>query len=75
MTVMRRLGKARRYVGSRQNGITSTEITLINHAENDLKSALEKTNAFFQKEWTPYKKDIEGLNMTFFKNTEVIKMN
>jgi len=75
MTVMRRLGQARRYVGSRQNGITSTEITLINHAENDLKSALEKTNAFFQKEWTPYKKDIEGLNMTFFKNTEVIKMN
>lgn len=75
MTVMRRLGKARRYVGSRQNGITSTETTLINHAENDLKRALEKTNTFFQKEWTPYKKDIEGLNITFFKNTEIIKIN
>lgn len=75
VTVMQRLGQARRYVGSRQNGISSTETTLIQHAKDELSSALDKTNSFFTDEWNPYKSKMEGLNLSPFKETKTFKMN
>jgi len=75
ITVMRRLGQARRYVGSRQNGISSTETTLIQHAKDELSGALDKTNAFFSDEWTPYKSKMDGVNISPFKETKTFKMN
>ena len=72
---MQRLGQARRYVGSRQNGISSTETTLIQHAKDELSSALDKTNSFFTDEWNPYKSKMEGLNLSPFKETKTFKMN
>jgi hypothetical protein len=75
ITVMQRLGQARRYVGSRQNGITSTETTLIQHAKDELSSALYKTNTFFTDEWNSYKSKMEGLNLSPFKEIKTFKMN
>ncbi|MCB0463836.1 MAG: hypothetical protein KDC81_14150 [Flavobacteriaceae bacterium] len=75
ITVMQRLGTARYYVGSRQNGITTTETTLIQHAKDELSSALDKTNTFFREEWNPYKNKMEGLNLSPFKETKTFKMN
>jgi hypothetical protein len=75
VTVMQRLGQARRYVGSRQNGISSTETTLIRHAKDELSSALDKTNSFFTDEWNPYKSKMEGLNLSPFKETKTFKIN
>ncbi|MEZ4796504.1 MAG: hypothetical protein R2785_04980 [Flavobacteriaceae bacterium] len=75
VTVMQRLGQARRYVGSRQNGITSTETTLIQHAKDELSAALDKTNTFFTDEWNPYKGKMEGLSLSPFKEIKSFKMN
>jgi hypothetical protein len=72
---MQRLGQARRYVGSRQNGITSTETTLIQHAKDELSSTLDKTNTFFNEEWKPYKSKMEGLTVSPFKEIKTFKMN
>jgi hypothetical protein len=75
VTVMQRLGTARYYVGSRQNGITATETTLIQHAKDELNSALDKTNSFFTEEWSAYKSKMEGLNLSPFKEIKTFKMN
>lgn len=69
--VNQRIGNAGFYVGSRQNGITSTERELLNHAENALNDALGKTNAFFAEEWQKYRTDMESLNISPFKETKI----
>jgi hypothetical protein len=75
VTVMQRLGQARRYVSSRQNGITPTETTLIQHAKDELSAALDKTNSFFANEWNLYKSKMQALNLSPFKATKTFKMN
>ncbi|WP_299248177.1 hypothetical protein [uncultured Aquimarina sp.] len=67
VTVMQRLGTAGWYTGSRQNGLTTTEKTLIKHAKDALMDALEKTNAFFTSDWKPYQESIEKLETSPFK--------
>lgn len=70
INVTQRIGTASWYVGSRQNGITSTERTLIKHAKDDLKSAINKTNTFFNDEWKTYKTSMESLDISPFKDTK-----
>ncbi|AXT50578.1 hypothetical protein D1818_06935 [Aquimarina sp. BL5] len=67
ITVMQRLGTADWYTGSRQNGLTTTEKTLIKHAKDALMDALEKTNTFFTNDWKPYQESIEKLETSPFK--------
>ena len=66
MNVMRRLGNASYYVGTRKTGITETERNLIKYAENDLKKALQKTNAFFNDKWKAYSDAIKALKCFSF---------
>ena len=75
MTVMQRLQIARRYVGSRKAGMTATEKQLMQFAKDDLQSALQKTNAFFAKEWVDYQNNMKSLDLSPFKKTEVYKLN
>ena len=72
MTVIKRIQNARGYVGSRQEGLTDTEIRLIAYAENDLKEALEATNKFYEGEWSAYKESIDQLELTPFKEVKKI---
>ncbi|WP_435622780.1 VPS10 domain-containing protein [Flagellimonas sp.] len=74
ITVMQRIGTAFRYVSSRKTGITSTEKQLVNYAENELKSALTKTNTFFEEKWNPYRQSIEALDLSPFKKTETFSL-
>ncbi|MEX0289797.1 MAG: hypothetical protein AB3N14_11870 [Flavobacteriaceae bacterium] len=69
-TVMRRIGNAGFYVGTRKTGITDTEKRLVQFAEDDLKAALEKTNTFFEEKWQGYRERIEALELSPFKETE-----
>ena len=73
--VSQRIGTASWYVGSRKNGITSTERTLIKHAKTDLKSALDKTNTFFNDEWKTYKATMESLEVSPFKDTKAFSID
>ncbi|MGJ8714219.1 MAG: VPS10 domain-containing protein [Maribacter stanieri] len=75
MTVMQRLQIARRYVGSRKAGMTATEKQLMQFSKDDLQSALQKTNAFFAKEWVDYQYNMKSLDLSPFKKTEVYKLN
>ena len=70
-----RINEASGYVQSRQTGITSTEKTLIKHAENELKQALEKTNNFFKNEWPEFKNKMENLDLSVFKKVESFSLN
>ncbi len=64
ISVNSRLGTASWYTATRQNGLTKTETTLIEHAKTDLKAALEKTNTFFNDSFKPYYQSIIKINMT-----------
>ncbi|WP_378172025.1 WD40/YVTN/BNR-like repeat-containing protein [Aquimarina sp. SS2-1] len=70
VTVIQRLGTAGWYTGSRQNGLTRTERTLINQAKDALADALEKTNTFFTTDWKPYKETMEKLDTSPFKEVK-----
>ncbi|MDP5230256.1 MAG: hypothetical protein NWQ38_07680 [Cellulophaga sp.] len=72
ITVMKRIGDASYYTGSRKTGITSTEKQLIQFAENELKQALDKTNSFFNTDWKAYRASIEKLDNSPFKEVKVI---
>jgi hypothetical protein len=74
-SVVQRLNTAGSYVGSRQSGITETEKRLIRFAEDELKSALDKTNTFFNEKWKPYRKSIENLDLSPFKETETFSLD
>ncbi|AEH01806.1 hypothetical protein [Lacinutrix sp. 5H-3-7-4] len=69
-TVNSRIGNASSYISSRQNGLTSTETTLLNHAKTALKNALKETNTFFNTDWKKYRSTIESLEISEFKAIE-----
>jgi len=74
VNVNQRIGNASFYSGTRPNGLTTTEKTLIKHAKNAVKDALDKTNTFFNEVWKPYQTKMEGLNTTPFKDTKSFKL-
>ncbi len=65
--VSSRLGTAGWYSRSRKNGITTTEDTLIKHAEDALNEAINKTNAFYKESWRTYQSEMEKLQLNPFK--------
>lgn len=74
VTVLQRLGSANSYVQSRQNGMTSTENTLMQQAKEALNGALEKTNTFFNEEWKTYQTAMENLDTKPFKSIKTFKL-
>ncbi|EAR01664.1 WD40/YVTN/BNR-like repeat-containing protein [Maribacter sp. HTCC2170] len=75
ITVMQRLGNANYYSATRKTGITATEKRLIHFAEEELRSALEKTNAFFNDKWKAYREDIEKQEFSPFKKVETFSLD
>jgi hypothetical protein len=75
INVNQRIRNASSYARSRPNGLTTTEKTLIKHAKDAVKEALDKTNTFFNEEWKPYKASMEVLNTTPFKEIKSFKLN
>ena len=75
VNVNQRIGNAGFYAGSRPNGLTSTEHTLLKHAKDAVKEALDKTNTFFNEEWKPYQSSMEELDTTPFKEIKSFKLD
>jgi len=75
LTVMRSIGQARQYAGSRPNGLTSTETLLIQQAKDKLQSALDTTNTFYAEQWTPFQAKLEAMNINPFKEIKSFKLN
>ncbi len=68
--INRRLQTAKRYVNSRFGNQTTTEKRLIEHFKNDLNTALQKTNSFYDKAWVDYRTEIEKTEIHSFKETK-----
>ena len=75
VTVMQRLGTANWYSRSRPNGMTQTENTLIQHAQDQLNDALKETNSFFVTDWVEYKSKLERVEISPFKEIITFKTN
>ncbi|WP_353779431.1 hypothetical protein [Winogradskyella sp. 3972H.M.0a.05] len=75
MNVNRRLGTAASYVGSRKNGLTSTEHRLIKQAKDALQDALNKTNTFFNDVWKPYENKVKTINLSEFKDIKTFSID
>ena len=74
MTVMERISNASWYISSRQNGLTTTEDTLMEHAKEELRDALEDTNEFFKEEWPEYRNQMEQIELPVFKDTKTFEL-
>ena len=72
--VMTRIGTASRYIRSRKLGITATEEKLLQHAKDELETALEKTNAYFKEVWPFLRTQIEDLDSSRFKEIKSIDL-
>ncbi|NND79310.1 MAG: hypothetical protein HKN53_05375 [Maribacter sp.] len=75
VTVMQRIRNASYYSGTRKTGITATEERLIKFAKEDLKKALQKTNAFYQDKWKAYRDEIEKQDVSPFKEIKTFDLN
>ncbi len=74
MTVTQRLQNAGYYGATRPNGITATEKKLLQYAQEDLKKALTKTNAFFEEKWKTYREQIEASAVSPFKEVKIFRL-
>ena len=75
ITVMQRIGNASFYVATRKSGVTKTEKDLITYAKTALEEALTKTNTFFSEHWSAYRKKIETLELSPFKEAETFTID
>jgi hypothetical protein len=64
---------ARRYVGSLLQAPGKTETQLIKTANEKVAEEMQKINAFYDKDWPTYRKEIEDLNLTLFKDYKALK--
>lgn len=75
ISVIERIRLANRYSSSRPNGLTTTEETLIKHAESNLNNALDRSDKFFQNEWKQYRIRMEKVDLSPFKETLLFNTN
>ncbi|NRD23955.1 hypothetical protein HNV10_11915 [Winogradskyella litoriviva] len=75
VTPLQRLRTASRYVNGSQNGLTSTETTLIKQTKDALEKLFAETNDFFEKDWKAYKATMEVLKTTPFNEIKSFKIN
>ena len=67
------LSTARRYVGSLLQPPGKTEKDAIKNANDKVNAAMKPINEFYTNEWPSYRKQIEALNLTLFKDYEELK--
>ncbi|EDM44665.1 hypothetical protein SCB49_13875 [unidentified eubacterium SCB49] len=75
ITVLNRIRSASRYSGSRPDGLTQTEHTLLQHAQTELNQALTKTNAFFSTDWKVFTDRMNAITIPTFKETKTFKID
>ena len=75
VTVNQRLGQASSYIRSRFGEQTSTEKVLMKQFIEEFKKALLETNTFFNNDWISYKKLVENIRVSPFKETKIYSVN
>ncbi len=72
-TALSYLYKAMSYVGSLQSEPGSTEMRLVENANNKLDPIIEEINTFYQIEWINYRTLVENVKLSMFKDYETLK--
>ncbi len=75
VTVSQRFSQASRYIRSRFGEQTETEKILMNQFKEAFKKAVSETNTFFNNDWITYKKSVENINISPFKETKIYSTN
>ena len=75
VTPLQRLRTAASYVFNSQNGLTSTETTLIKHAKDALDKLFGETNNFFNTEWKSYQEKMSQVKMDPFKESKTFSID
>ena len=73
--VLTRIRNASSYIRSRQDGITTTENKLLQHAKEELGVAIEQTNTFFKEVWPSLKSKIEAEDASRFKEIQELSID
>ena len=74
-SVLKRIYSASRYVRSRPSGITSTEKQLLEHTRQDLQTALDQTNAYYEVNWDAVRTQIEAIDLSEFDTIKRFKLD
>jgi len=75
VTVNQRFGQARGYIYSRFGEQTATETQLMNQFKDEFKSAVSKTNSFFNTDWITFKTKMQTIEISPFKETKIFSAN
>ncbi len=75
ITVNQRFGQASSYIRSRFGEQTATEKILMNQFIEEFKKAVAETNTFFNNDWIAYKKSVENIDISPFKETKIYSAN
>ncbi|MDX1628197.1 MAG: hypothetical protein R3345_05825, partial [Fulvivirga sp.] len=74
-SVSSRINTASYYIGSSLEAPGDTEERLVKQAEEKLAIALRDVNAFFEKAWPDFRKELEGVDLSPFKDYEPIEVD
>ncbi|MFB6098932.1 MAG: hypothetical protein ABEK84_07465, partial [Salinibacter sp.] len=69
-----RLGQVGYYLSTEREGPTETDRIALERAEERLRIALDKINAFFEQEWPGYKQVVRKAEPSFFEDYEPIQI-
>ena len=67
------LSTARRYIGSLLQMPGETEKQLIINGFDKINPVIDNINIFYKKDWPEYRKKIEALNLSLFKDFKALK--
>ena len=70
-----RLGQVGFYLGTEDDSPSKTERIVLERAEQRLRMALDRINAFFEDDWPAYKQTVEAANPRFFDDYEPITID
>lgn len=75
ITVNQRFGQASYYIRSRFGEQTATEKVLMNQFIEEFKKTVSETNTFFNNDWIAYKKGVESIKISPFKETKIYSVD
>jgi len=74
ISVMQRIRTAGWYSGSRPQGLTSTENTLIEHAKDQFTESINSFNEFINSSWKDYRLEMKKMDLSPFKEVKIINI-
>jgi photosystem II stability/assembly factor-like uncharacterized protein len=75
ITVNQRFGQASSYIRSRFGTQTETEKILMSQFVEEFKKRVSETNTFFNSDWIAYKKSVESIKISPFKETKIYSID